>query len=57
MSEDRLVSAISSTSDKEFEETIRPRLLSEYIGQDNLKENLGIYIQAAKERNESLLYA
>ena len=54
MSEDRLVSAISSTSDKEFEETIRPRLLSEYIGQDNLKENLGIYIQAAKERNESL---
>ena len=36
------------------EESIRPKSLDEYIGQDSLKENLRIYIQAALGRNESL---
>ncbi len=34
--------------------TLRPQLLSEYIGQENAKEMLGIYIKAALSRNESL---
>ena len=36
------------------EESIRPSSLEEYVGQDDLKENLKIFIQAALQRNESL---
>jgi len=36
------------------EETLRPRFLHEYIGQDALKENLRVYIEAAKLRREAL---
>ncbi len=36
------------------EPSIRPRTLKEYIGQDKVKERLGIYLQAAKNRGESL---
>ncbi len=36
------------------EETLRPRYLSEYIGQDDVKENLNVFIHAAKLRNETL---
>ena len=52
MNEDRLMSAVQSPSDEE--ESIRPSSLDEYIGQDCLKENLKIYIQAALGRNEPL---
>ena len=38
----------------EDEESIRPKTLDEYIGQDDLKNNLRIFIQAALQRNESL---
>ena len=37
-----------------FEETIRPDSIDEYIGQTEVKENLDIYIKAAKMRDESL---
>lgn len=50
--EERIVSAEAQPG--EDEETIRPRTLDEYIGQDGLKENLKIYIKAAKLRNEAL---
>ena len=36
------------------ERTLRPQYLQEYIGQDKVKENLKIYIEAAKSRKESL---
>lgn len=49
---DRLLSAEASGNDDE--ESIRPHRLDEYIGQDELKENLKIYIQAAKQRNEAM---
>ncbi len=49
---DRLLSAMPEAGDDD--ETIRPRSLDEYVGQDALKENLKIFIQAALERNESL---
>ena len=38
----------------EFEEKLRPQLLDEYIGQKDVKENLKVFIEAAKMRNESL---
>ena len=49
---ERLMSSTEVVGDEE--ESIRPGSLDEYIGQDSLKENLRIYIQAALQRNESL---
>ena len=41
--------------DEDGEEThLRPRLLSEFVGQDKLKENLSVYITAARRRGEHL---
>lgn len=40
--------------DKEIELSIRPKKLAEFIGQKKLKDQLQIFIQAAKERNESI---
>ncbi len=40
--------------DLEFESSLRPQSLSEFIGQNKVKENLTIFIQAAKQRNEAL---
>lgn len=52
--EERYVSAEYSTVDNDIETSLRPRVMSEYIGQDKVKENLEVYIQAAKNRGESL---
>lgn len=52
LDEERLMSTNESALDDE--ESIRPKDLDEYIGQDQLKENLRIYIKAALQRNESL---
>ena len=38
----------------EFESNIRPRYLHEYVGQDSLKQNLEVFIKAAKTRTEAL---
>lgn len=51
MDDTRLLSAASAGDE---EESIRPQTLDEYVGQDALKENLRIFIQAALQRNESL---
>jgi Holliday junction DNA helicase RuvB len=40
--------------DRLFEEGIRPRRLSEFVGQPQVKENLSIFIEAAKKRKEAL---
>lgn len=45
---------MAETNEETVEATIRPRSLNEYVGQDTLKENLKIYIQAALQRNEAL---
>lgn len=45
---------MAETNEEAVEATIRPRSLNEYVGQDTLKENLKIYIQAALQRNEAL---
>ncbi|KRM68380.1 ruvB protein [Apilactobacillus ozensis DSM 23829 = JCM 17196] len=55
MEDNRIVSGNSSNNnEKSVEKTLRPQYLSDYIGQDALKEELSIYIQAAKQRAESL---
>lgn len=52
--ENRIVSPDYNYIQDETELSLRPKSLSEYIGQDKVKENLNIYITAAKQRNESL---
>ncbi len=44
----------NSLNGDEFEASIRPQYLNEYIGQENVKENVKVFIEAAKIRNESL---
>jgi len=52
--EDRIISANLMMDDQAVELSLRPRYLNEYIGQNQVKENLKIYIEAAKMRNEAL---
>ena len=54
--ENRLMTPEYTAGDEEsnYEFSLRPRSLNEYIGQDKVKENLRIYIDAAKRRGESL---
>ena len=40
--------------EKEYEQTIRPKLIDEYIGQTEVKENMKVFIEAAKIRGEAL---
>ena len=52
--ENRIVSPDYNHNQDDTELSLRPKKLSEYIGQDKVKENLSIYITAARQRNESL---
>ena len=52
--ESRAVAPEYTESDAETEFPLRPQTLQEYIGQDKVKENLAIYIEAAKRRGEPL---
>ncbi len=40
------------TDDEQFDLTLRPRMLSEYVGQRQVRENLGILLEAARRRGE-----
>jgi len=55
--DDRLVNPDTKAEDYEIEQTLRPQRIEEYIGQQKLKDNLKIFIQAAKERGEALDHA
>ncbi len=52
--QDRIISAAESGEEAEFDRAIRPRVLTEYIGQASVKEQLEIFIQAARQRGDSL---
>lgn len=54
MDNDRIISANLMMEDNVIEYSLRPRYLAEYIGQKQAKENLKIYIEAAKMRKEAL---
>ena len=51
---ERLVSPRRRDEDVELDRTLRPRRLSEYVGQSHVKESLGLFIEAARRRNEPL---
>ncbi|WP_203339784.1 Holliday junction branch migration DNA helicase RuvB [Planococcus beijingensis] len=52
--EDRIIDSEISEFDDRFEQSLRPQLLGQYIGQQKVKHNLQIFIEAAKMRQESL---
>lgn len=52
--EDRVISGETTNFDERFEQSLRPQFLSQYIGQEKVKNNLDIFIEAARGRNESL---
>ena len=52
--EERVIVPEYISADNEIETSLRPHSLDEYIGQEKAKENLKIYIEAAKNRHESL---
>ena len=52
--DDRIISANLMMEDQAVELSLRPRYLAEYIGQSQVKDNLKVYIEAAKMRNEAL---
>ena len=52
--ENRIVSTSFSAEDSDTESSLRPKSLDDYIGQEKVKENLKVYIDAAKMRNDPL---
>ena len=52
--ENRMVSPDFAPGETELENSLRPKTLDDYIGQEKAKENLSIYIKAAKQRGEPL---
>ena len=51
---DRFITSTKNATDLEIENSLRPRAMSDYVGQEKIKNNLNIYIQAAKNRGETL---
>ncbi|MFK4568519.1 Holliday junction branch migration DNA helicase RuvB [Enterococcus sp. UD-01] len=54
MEDERLLSAQSSEGEESLEKSLRPQSLEQYIGQDKVKQELTIYIEAARNREEAL---
>ena len=52
--ENRMIAPEFTQEDVDVEFSLRPKTLDEYIGQEKVKENLSIFIQAAKARDEAL---
>ena len=54
MEKERITNTGYSDDDADIEQSLRPKYLSDYIGQKSVKENLSVFIEAAKRRNEPL---
>ncbi len=54
MEDFRFIKSLKNESETELEATIRPQKMSDYIGQEKIKANLKVYIEAAKLRGEPL---
>src|ERR1700710_44710 len=51
---DRIVTAVAAMDDEALEASIRPKRLSEYLGQQAVREQMSIYIEAARRRGGAL---
>lgn len=54
MDNNRFITSGKTLTDLEIENNLRPLSIDEYIGQDKIKSNINVYIQAAKKRKEPL---
>src|SRR5690606_24501259 len=54
MEEQRIIAAGSTREDEAIEASIRPKRLAEYLGQQPVREQMGLFIEAAKHRGEAL---
>lgn len=54
VSEPRTISAKESIDDRSFDATLRPQTLPDFVGQEKIKQSLGIFLQAAKNRKETI---
>lgn len=54
LSEERIITSNNILDDGEFDTSLRPRSIDEYVGQEKAKETLQIYIEAARQRREAL---
>ncbi len=52
--EDRIITSTMQNEDVDVENSLRPKSLDDYLGQEKAKEQLKIFIEAAKSRNEQL---
>ena len=52
--EDRIITSTMQNEDIDVENSLRPKSLDDYLGQEKAKEQLKIFIEAAKSRNEQL---
>ena len=51
---DRITSGQSGTEDKTFDRALRPQLIADFVGQNSVKEQMQIFVEAARKRNEPL---
>jgi holliday junction DNA helicase RuvB len=51
---DRVTATAATREDEDFARSVRPRRLAEYIGQPGVKQQMGIFIEAARRRGEAL---
>ncbi|NQT24201.1 Holliday junction branch migration DNA helicase RuvB [candidate division KSB1 bacterium] len=54
MDEPRITTPIPLEDEQQFDQSLRPKQLDDFVGQQKLKDNLRVFIQAARERNEAL---
>ncbi len=52
--EDRFITSSKNWTDAEIENSLRPTSLSQYVGQEKIKQSLEVYIKAAKTRKDAL---
>ena len=54
MEEERFITSTKNLTESDVENTLRPTSMTDYVGQEKIKKNLSIYIQAAKNRGDAL---
>ena len=52
--QDRIIDAVSQPKEEQLDRAVRPKCLADYIGQADVCEQMGIFIDAARRRNEAL---
>ena len=54
MADDERIISSRQLKEDETDVSLRPKTMDDYVGQTKVKENLGVYIEAAKQRGEAL---